>query len=300
MPVRNDPAPPEELPHQTFEPHRAGLPNLIDYFSDLWKRRSFAAEMSRATMRGSNTNTFFGQAWMVLNPLMLACVYFVLVMIIRGGRGGMTPMETFAHLTGNMFLFHMMRNAANTASKSITTSGKMLLNTNFPRLLIPLSTVRTAFFRFLPTIPLYLLFHLAAGQPWTPKMLLSVFFIATVLVFTMGVAAIVATLNVYFRDTGSFLPYVMRMWMYLSPVLWTAKEFSHRFRHAGQFKVAADVLVHVNPMYSMLNGYSDLLMRSAWPTTYTWITAAGWALASVIVGFLFFMARERDFTVRVL
>ena len=34
-------------------------------------------------MRGANTSTFFGQAWLVLNPLLLAAVYYILVTIIR-------------------------------------------------------------------------------------------------------------------------------------------------------------------------------------------------------------------------
>lgn len=291
--MRNKTAP-DALPHQTFTPHRAGLPNLIDYFSDLWKRRNFAAEMSRASMRSNKTNTFFGQAWMLLDPLLLASVYFLLIMIIRGGRGDMTPMETFAHLTGNMFLFRLARGGVTSGTKSITSSGKMLLNTNFPRLLIPLSAVRTTFFTFLPTIPLYLIFHLAAGNPWSPTMLLSVFFIATVLVFTMGLAAMAATLNVYFRDVGNFLPYVMRLWRYLSPILWTPEQFE------GKFGPVVQTVLHVNPLYSMLTGYTDLMQHATVPSLYTWLTAAAWALASVLIGFLFFIARERDFTVRIL
>ena len=31
-----------------YGPHRAGLPPLIPYFRELWRRRAFAAEMSRA------------------------------------------------------------------------------------------------------------------------------------------------------------------------------------------------------------------------------------------------------------
>ena len=66
-----------------YGPHRAGLPPLVPYFRELWHRRAFAAEMSKATMRGANTTTFFGQAWLVLNPLLLAGVYYLLVTIIR-------------------------------------------------------------------------------------------------------------------------------------------------------------------------------------------------------------------------
>jgi ABC-type polysaccharide/polyol phosphate export permease len=59
-------------------------------------------------------------------------------------------------------------------------------------------------------------------------------------------------------------------------------------------------LIQLNPMYSMLGGYSELIQQAQWPPMHTWLTAAGWAAASIVVGFLFFISREREFAVRVL
>src|SRR5512133_1717801 len=133
-----------------YGPHRAGLPPLVPYFRELWRRRAFAAEMSRA-----NTSTFFGQAWLILNPLLLAAVYYILVTIIRR----QSDPALFAHLTLGIFAFQLVGHSLTSGATSVTSSGKLLLNTPFPRLLIPLSAVRTAFFRFLPTVPIYFIFH---------------------------------------------------------------------------------------------------------------------------------------------
>lgn len=299
MSVRGD-APADPAIYQVFTPHRAGLPNLLTYTRELWQRRSFAQEMSRAKMRGSKVNTFFGQAWLLLNPLLQASVYFVMIMIIRGGFSDPEAgKQRFAHLTASIFLFTIARVSLGTGAKSITTSGKVLLNTNFPRLLIPLSAVRTAFFQFLPSIPLYLLIHLATGQIWSPYMLASVYFILTMLVFSMGLAALMATVNVYFRDTGNFLPFLLRLWMYLSPVLWTLEDLDSMLNKTP-FPRVAEVLVQLNPAFPMLSGYTSLLQANTWPSTFLWLASAGWAIASVVVGFLFFISRERDFAVRVL
>jgi ABC-type polysaccharide/polyol phosphate export permease len=280
--------------YQHFSPHRAGLPNLVEYFQELWRRREFAAEMSRAKLRGANTNTFFGQAWLLLDPMLQAGVYFVMVMIIRGGfNHPHEAKQLFSHLTGAIFVFTIFRGSVSAGARSVIGAGKVLLNTNFPRLLIPLSAVRSAFFQFLPTIPLYLLIHLVMGEKWSPKMLLSVYFLGTILVFSMGVAALVATLTVYFRDFNSFLPFIVRLWMYLSPVLWLPTELSHQ-------PPIARALVQFNPMFSMLGGYSELLQNGHLPPLHMFVTAAGWAVAAVVVGFLYFISRERDFAVRVL
>jgi ABC-type polysaccharide/polyol phosphate export permease len=273
-----------------YGPHRAGLPPLLPYFRQLWLRRGFAAEMSRATMRSANTGTFFGQLWLVLNPLLLAGVYYLLVTIIRNRHDP----AFFTHLTLGLFAFNMVSTAITSGSTSVTSSGKLLINTAFPRLLIPLSAVRTAFFRFLPTIPVYFVFHLIfLPRQWGWTMLLSVYFLAMMIVFAMGLAAFFAALQVYFRDTSSFLPFIMRLWLYLSPVLWLPETIFN-----NNFPRWMLTLIQVNPMYSMLGGYADVMQELRVPSPYMWVSAAGWALGAAVIGFLFFISREREFAVR--
>lgn len=270
-----------------YGPHRAGLPPLVSYMKELWARRAFAVEMSRASMRGANTDTFFGQTWLVLNPLLLAGVYYLLVTIIRSRHDP----QFFTHLTLGIFTFTLVSTAISAGATSVTGSGKLLINTAFPRLLIPLSAVRTAFFRFLPTIPVYLVFHLIFGLEWTPKMLLGLLFLVIVVVFATGLAAFFATLQIYFRDTSSFLPFFVRLWLYMSPILWQASDLVGRAPFIR-------TVIEFNPMYSMLTGYSELLQEGSYPAASTWIISVAWALGSLVVGLLFFLSREREFAVR--
>ena len=274
--------------YHRYGPHRAGLPPLVPYFRELWARRAFASEMSRATMRSANTSTFFGQAWLVLNPLLLAGVYYLLVTIIRQEHD-----PTFlTHLMLGLFAFNLVSTSVTSGATSVTSSGKLLINTAFPRLLIPLSAVRTAFFRFLPTVPVYFVFHLLIlPRQWSWTMLLSVYFLAAMIVFAMGLAAFFSALQIYFRDTSSFLPFFVRLWMYLSPVLWLPEAVE-------RFSRATLTLIQLNPMYSMLGGYAQVVQEGRVPDLYMWLTAGAWALGVAAVGFLFFISREREFAVR--
>lgn len=286
-PARVGPQDEFEPVYHHYGPHRAGLPPLVPYFRELWARREFASEMSKATLRGANVNTVFGQLWLVLNPLLLAGVYYLLVTIIRQRHDPFL----FTHLTLALFAFTFVQAAASSGATSVTGSGRLLINTAFPRLLIPLSAVRTAFWRFLPTVPVYLFFHAIFGLSWHPRMLVSLYFLLTMVVFSMGLAALFATCQVYFRDTSSFLPYFLRLWMYMSPVLWLP-EMLDRMGRGLRF------LVELNPMYPMLTGYAHLLQGESFPPTWMWLAAAGWAIGSVLIGFLFFISREREFAVR--
>ncbi len=281
--------------HQ-YGPHRAGLPNLVVYFREMWNRRAFASEMSKASMRGANTMTFFGQAWLILNPLLLAGVYFLLITILGRsvGAGSATPMQHFAHLTLALFVFTFFTTSISAGAGSVVGSGKLLLNTAFPRLLIPLSAVRTAFFRWLPTVPVYLIFHIASGLPWSPHMLVSVYFLGCIVLFSMGLAAIFATLQVYFRDLTSFLPYFLRLWMYMSPVLWFADQITST-------PPSIQAIATANPMYGMVRGFVDYIQEDTVTlSASTFLLSALWGIGAAVVGFLFFISRERDFAVRVL
>ncbi|MDO5682473.1 MAG: ABC transporter permease, partial [Propionibacteriaceae bacterium] len=253
---------PHPIVYNHYGPHRNGLPPVRKYLAELWQRREFAFELSRSNMRASSSDTFFGQLWLVLNPLLMALVYFLLVAILSG-RATANPLY-FAHLTTNLFVFTFITTCANAGATSVTTAGKMILNTAFPRLLIPLGAVHTAFFRFLPTLPVTLLIFLLtplfgdAHIRWGPQQLLAVFFLVLMVLFGAGLAAFFATMQVYFRDTNNFLPYFIRIWTYLSPILWTA----------GMLREKADsvlTIAQLNPAYHLLGGYSQLIMGGGIP-----------------------------------
>jgi len=263
-----------------YEPHKVGLPALRPYFKALWQRREFAAEMSRTNIRAANTNTFFGQIWLVLNPLLLAAVYYLLVDIIAGGGAKIGAAERFAHMCGGLFAFYYFSGAMTAGAASVVGGGKLLMNQSFPRMLLPLSAVRTAFFRFLPTLGVYLVIHVVMRQRLKWEMLLAPIFLVMLTVF--------AALQVYFRDTTSFLPYFVRIWLYLSPVLWFAEQAPPKFKGFIQY----------NPLYSLIGGWADLLVRGDIPKWQMWAGAGFFAIAAFVIGSLFFMSREREFVVR--
>ena len=63
-----------------ISPFRAGMPNLRQYFGDMRNRKEFVLELSRAERAEEQLDTFFGQLWCVISPLLecrdLLFVYF--------------------------------------------------------------------------------------------------------------------------------------------------------------------------------------------------------------------------------
>ncbi|HMJ01394.1 MAG TPA: ABC transporter permease, partial [Conexibacter sp.] len=258
---------------------------LGPYVRELWRRREFAREMARTNLRAQHFNTVFGQLWLVLNPLMLAAVYFLLVYILRSGSRGV---DFFAHLLAGLFAYYFISDSIRLSVKSVTGGGRLILNTAFPRALLPLSGVITAFMRFLPTLIVYIPVHIIAGLPFGPSLLWVVPLIFLMFVMASGAAMLVSALQVYFRDVKNFLPYFLRIWLYASPVLYYASEVPDGIRW---------ILV-VNPLGGLLTAWSDVIILGHAPEADALALAAAWAFGIFVVGAGFFISREREFAVR--
>jgi ABC-type polysaccharide/polyol phosphate export permease len=268
-----------------YEPHRVGLPPLIPYARELWRRREFAFELSRTKLRAQHFDTAFGQLWLVLNPLLLALVYFILVDILRSGH---RPQGFFAHLVAGIFAYYFVSGAVREGVKSVTGGGRLVLNTAFPRTLLPLSTVITAFKRFVPTFFIYIPIHIASGLPIVLADLWIIPIVFCLALVAAGLSMFVAALQVYFRDVKSFLPYVLRIWLYASPVLYYASEVPDRYKP----------LLEINPIGALLTAWSTVLNAGRAPAASDMLLGLAWGVVLFIGGALFFMSRERDFAVR--
>jgi teichoic acid transport system permease protein len=269
-----------------YEPHAAGLPPLRSYVRELWRRREFSLELSRTRLRAQHFNTVFGQLWLVLNPLLLAGVYFILVDILRPRSGGLT---FFGHLMACLFAYYFVSNSMREGVRSVVKGGRLILNTAFPRALLPVSSVLNAFMRFIPTIMIYAPVHVAAGLPFGWHMLWILPLTALLVVMATGLAMLVAALQVYFRDLANFLPYVLRVWVYVSPILYYADEVPKRY----------DVILALNPLAPILTAWSDVLNAGHTPAAGDVLLSTVWAFAIFTAGALFFVSREREFAVRI-
>jgi ABC-type polysaccharide/polyol phosphate export permease len=268
-----------------YEPHKVGLPPIGPYVRELWRRREFALELSRTDLRAQHFNTVFGQAWLVINPLLLACVYFVLVDILRAGQ---RPPGFFAHLVGALFAYYFVSDAVRRAIRSVTSGGRLILNTSFPRTLLPLSAVVTGIKRFLPTLLIYIPVHILSGLPVTPAQLWVVPIFALMTVLAAGLSMIVSAAQVYFRDLKNFLPYALRVWLYASPVLYTAAQVPDRYQ----------AILTLNPLASLLTAWNDVLDLGVAPSAHDMAVGAAWAFGLFVAGAIFFISREREFAVR--
>jgi teichoic acid transport system permease protein len=271
-------------PMQVYEPFRAGLPPLIRYWKSLWSRRTFIAEYSRSELREQHFNSLFGQLWLILNPLLLSAVYFFLIIIIQGSSD-----ETrYAHLTATLFLFYLVANSLTGGVKSITAGQRLILNTAFPRIMLPISAVVIAVAKFLPTLLVFLIIRTVFGLPYTWEMFWAIPILLITIFLALGLAITISCINVYFRDISSFLPYLTRTLLYLSPVLYEASALKPELLAIEAF----------NPLFPILDSWSRVLVHGQAPEGSSLFTGLAWAAGVFLIGTYVFLSREREFAVR--
>ncbi len=272
-------------PVEVYEPFKASLPPLKRYWRSIWARRSFIVEYSKSDLHSKNYGSIFGQFWLVLNPLLLSGVYFLLIVIIAGNADKMR----YAHLTSSLFLFYLVSNSMNGGAKAVTAGEKLILNTAFPRIALPLCATIVAFFRFLPTLPVFLILKLALGITFGWNMLWGILMIFIAMVFGLGIAILISAANVYIRDITSFLPYLNRTLLYISPVLYEASQVKERIAFVKQ----------INPFFPILDSWSRVMVHNEALIWSEVGKAALWAFGTLLIGSYFFLSREREFAVRV-
>jgi ABC-type polysaccharide/polyol phosphate export permease len=271
-------------PLQVYEPFRAGLPKLGRYWKSLWARRTFINEYSKSELREQHFDSVFGQLWLVLNPLLLSGVYFILIVII----GGATDSARYAHLTASLFLFYLVSNSLTGGVKSVTAGQRLILNTAFPRIMLPISAVVIAIFKFLPTLIVLVAVKVVLGSPFTLEMLWAIPVLLITIFLALALAIAISCVNVYFRDIASFLPYLTRTLLYLSPILY----------EASALKPSLKLIETFNPLFPILDSWSRAMVHGQAPQLSSMLEGLAWATGIFFVGTYFFLSREREFAVR--
>jgi ABC-type polysaccharide/polyol phosphate export permease len=277
---------PERIP-TIYESTATGLPPLRPYFSELWGRRRFIWHLARSDLKAEHYDSAIGQLWVVLDPLLLAAVYFLLRTVVRPAGVGVNRNAVIAHLVWAVFMFTFISNAMMAGARSLLNGRGLIMNASFPRAVLPLTAIVKSTFDFLPTVFVYFAFHLVLGQPFGIALFALPIMIVILIVMGLGLGLLFAPLMVFYRDTGGFLPYVTKIWLYVTPVLYFVKEIPPRLL----------VYLRFNPLYPSFAALEQIF-KAHWPSTAYILGASAWALGFFFVGALAFLAKERDFAVR--
>ena len=278
---------PDEVEY-VFEPHSVRVPPLKPYLRELWSRRRFVRTLARTQIQGKRSSMAAGQLWAVLDPLFQAAIYFFLIQILRGGQGGRGSAYQMTLLISGIFRFTFTRVSLNDGARSVIGGRGLLLNSAFPRALLPISSVYKGLLELAPAGAVYLVIHIAVGQPIGS----GVAFLPTLLVLqtalNLGLALLFAALTVYMRDVTQLLGYLLRILFFTTPILYPVSALPSGVRTAMTF----------NPLFPVFSAYQEVVAGGV-PTTGQLVGSLLWAVLFLVVGGGLFISHERAFALHV-
>lgn len=254
---------------------------LVYYVQELWRRREFIWFLAMGNFKARNASTALGLFWWVLNPILLSLVYwFVFGFIFPGSRD-------IIYLMSGMFVFHFTSQSLTGGANAVLQNSKLLTNLKFPRLILPLANLIEALLGFVVSLSVLLVLQLFL-RGFIPDVTIWLLLVTVPLhvLFNLGLACITARLAIPFRDINNFIPYLTRIWLYLSPIIWPLSFLeSDRAAEVAQY-------AELNPMFSLISLYRAALTPLTedgvviGPTPFDPSMLGQFALWAALVGFI--------------
>ena len=264
---------------ELFEDRAASAPPLGLGLRRLLRYRELLRNLVIKDLKLKYRGSALGFVWSLANPLAMLVVYSVAFTYILGVRRPGFVLFLFVGLLAWTFFASTISMATGT----IADAGGLLKSVRFPRTVMPMATVLFNLSQYLMTfavlLPVMLLvFRVAPAAP----MLAYPLVLLLLVLFTTGLALIVATANVYYRDVKHLVEVGLQVMFWLTPVVYDLNDVPERFRRA----------ILLSPMSPFVSALHDIFYRQAWPDLTIWLAAAGWGIAMFVVGLMIFLTYE--------
>jgi teichoic acid transport system permease protein len=266
------------------------LPSLPEYTRQLWSYRHFIWEFAGAKVSASLGTTRLGMFWQVLTPLFNAAVYYLIFgLLIQTSRG----VHNFvAYLCIGVFIFGFTQSTVQAGVQAVTGNLGLIRALHFPRASMPISISLIEVRNMIASMTVLIVIVLGFGEPITPEWLLVFPALVLQTIFNAGAAMFVARLGSKLHDLRQLVPFVMRVWLYASAVIYPVTSFEHRL---DGWKLA---VVEANPMLVFIELMRHALMEDV-PLANTapvlWTEAIVWTLLVGIGGYVYFWRGEKGY-----
>jgi homopolymeric O-antigen transport system permease protein len=251
-------------------------------FKQVWAYRELLYFLMWRDVKVRYKQTVLGAAWAIIQPLFTMLIFTLFFGRLAGVPSDNVPYPVFVY--AGLLIWTFFSNALANSGNSLVGNQNLLTKVFFPRIIIPGATVGAGLvdlaIGFLVLIGLMIYYSV----PLTWGVLLVPVIIAFVTLLALGVGMWVSALNVKYRDVRFALPFVIQLWMFLSPIIYPSTFVPEKWRW----------LLTLNP----LTGLIDAFRASLFAQRFNWFALSisiAITLAILVYAAYVFRRMERSF-----
>ena len=252
---------------------------------DLYRYRQLIAILTARDLKARYRGSILGFFWSLANPLLLLTVYTI-VFTVFFPANAIQPYPLF--LFAGILPWTFFSAATLESTSAINANAGLIKKVMFPAEALPLVVVLSHLVHFALAVPILVVatvgFALHGDIALRATMLLAIPLMLLQTFFVAGVALMVASAAVLFRDLRDIIMNLLTLGFFLTPILYTIDRIDSRWLRA---------LLRINPMTPFVVSYQDVFFFGRLPAFSDTFLMLAYALASVALGMTVF-SRLRD------
>lgn len=267
------------IPTLVIEPSHGWLSLQLDR---VWAYRELLYFLAWRDVKVRYKQTALGVLWIVLQPLLTTLIFTILFGLLLKVPSGDVPYPVFA--MAGLIPWQYFAGSLTRASTSLVGSANLITKVYFPRLIIPLTGVLGGLVDFAIGFVLLLVMMVIYRIKPTPAVVLLPAFLLLAMATALGFGLWLAALNVRYRDVGYLVPFLVQIWLYVTPVAYGSTLIPEQYRW----------LLGLNPMTGVVEGFRWALLGQE-PPGPLFILSVTISLIVLVSGLFYFRRTERTF-----
>lgn len=250
--------------------------NILVYKDLFW-------QLTFREIKARYKQSVLGYAWAILVPLLnLLVLSIVFSYVFKVPTGNIPyPIFLFVALVPWMFL----TNAISAATGSVMANSSLITKVRLPREILPTAAVFAKLIDLILTALVLLIFLLIYQIKFEPSIIFVPIIFLVQLLLVLGFSLILSATNVFFRDIENVLGIFLTIWMYLTPVIYSASLIPENLK----------LLFYINPMTGVINAYRDTILYGKFPDWHSFLYSALFSIILFFTGLIYFRKRAKYF-----
>lgn len=251
---------------------------------ELWSYRELLYFFVWRDLKVRYKQTVFGALWAVIQPFMMMVVFSLFLGRISGIAPAGVPYPLFAF--AGLVPWTLFSQSIVGSSESLVLASNLIQKVYFPRLLLPVSAIGSYLLDFVIAMVVLALLMLYFGVLPSPTIVWVIPLTVLALATSLAVGTWLSAVNVRYRDVRYAVPFLVQLWLFASPVAYSADIVPAQWRTVYQ----------LNPMAGVIEGFRWALLSQGTPPPVGAVVLSGVVTAIVLVlGLAYFRRVERTF-----